>query len=106
MKIGLRLWILIIILGLSLLAIKPSFGEGVVVKSVDKNSELFNLGLRGGDIIKSINGNDIENKEDYSEAVEKVLGGELKRIDITTDKKEYTFLINEKYILSYLWLYQ
>jgi len=100
MKIGLRLWILIIILGLSLLAIKPSFGEGVVVKSVDKNSELFNLGLRGGDIIKSINGNDIENKEDYSEAVEKILGGELKRIDITTDKKEYTFLINESLPLA------
>lgn len=41
MKIGFRLWLLIVVLLISLLAIKPSFDSGVVVTSVEK--KFFNF---------------------------------------------------------------
>ena len=48
MKLSWRIWILIILLGLSALAIKPSFEQGVVVKSIDRNSSIYEAGLRQG----------------------------------------------------------
>lgn len=96
MKITLRVWILIIALLLSILAIKPSFETGVVVKSVDKNSPFFEQGLKAGEIIKSINGKEITDKESYAT----VIGGLFEenqetRIDIQTKKNSYTSLTNE-----------
>ena len=40
-KISWRVWLLIIAIGLSLLAIKPSFEAGIMVDSVEKNSTAF-----------------------------------------------------------------
>ena len=61
MKLTFRIWILIIALLLSLLAIKPSFESGVLIKSVDNNSSAFESGMRAGEIIKAVNGENIEN---------------------------------------------
>ena len=69
MKIGIRTWILIIAILLSLLAIKPSFDSGVVVKSVEINSSIANAGLKAGEIIKSVNGIEIGDKKDYADAI-------------------------------------
>lgn len=94
-KIGWRVWILIIVLLLSLLAIKPSFKEGVFVKSIDKNSSLFEEGLRSGNIIIGINGETVANKEDYGEIINKIFNDDLeKRLDIRTEDNEYTVLIS------------
>ncbi len=71
-KIGLRLWILIIALALSLLAISPSFESGVVVKSVEKNSTLFNEGLRQEMIIKGINNQEVKSVEDYTKIISEI----------------------------------
>jgi len=75
MKITLRIWIMIIFILFSLVAIfsiPPTFLEkGVVVKSVEKNSSLFNSGLRVGNIITSIDGKAISNIQDYSSSVNK-----------------------------------
>ncbi len=96
MKLTFRMWVLIIVLILSVLAISPSFESGVLVKSVDKNSSLFNEGLRSGEVIKSINGQEIKNQEDYALAVENLFqGGEAKRLDIQTKSAEYTVFLNE-----------
>src|SRR3989344_74996 len=96
MKVGFRLWVLIIVLALSLLAMKPSFDTGVVVKSVDKDSPAFLQGLKQGEIIKQIDGKVIENKEDYANYVENLfITGEEKRVDLTTKENTYTFLTNE-----------
>jgi len=96
MKIGLRTWILIIALILSILAIKPSFDSGVLVKSVEKNSSIFNEGLRQGEIIKEINGQKITDIVSYSQTISETFqSSEIKRLDIKTNKNSYTIFTNE-----------
>jgi preprotein translocase subunit SecD len=97
MKIGFRLWILIIAVLLSLLAIKPSFETGVVVKSVDANSDAFESGLRVNEKIISINGQEINNKEDYARVLSIAIptDGEFKRIDLTGEQQSYVIFTNE-----------
>ena len=96
MKLGWRIWILIIALALSLLAISPSFQKGVLIKSVDVDSYSFSQGMRAGEIIKDINGNKITNIEDYAKAMDSLfLDGTEKRLDIVTDKSDYTLFVNE-----------
>ncbi|HLC77840.1 MAG TPA: hypothetical protein VJH92_01835 [Candidatus Nanoarchaeia archaeon] len=71
MKIGLRIWILIIVLILALLAIAPwkSLDKGVLIKSVDINSSVFEQGLRQGQRITSIDDQKVENIEDFSKII-------------------------------------
>ncbi|MAG38021.1 hypothetical protein CMI45_01370 [Candidatus Pacearchaeota archaeon] len=101
MKIGWRVWILIVAILLSLLAIRPSFDTGVVVDSLDKDSLLYGEGLRQGDVIKSINGMEIENKGDYGNVVTEIFSDNVeKRVDIVTDKNQYTLLVNESFKIT------
>lgn len=94
-KIGWRVWILIIVLLFSIIAIKPSFKDGVVVKSVEKNSSLFDAGLRSGQIITAINGQTVTNKLDYGRIIDENFKDNIeKKIDIQTEKDEYTVLID------------
>ena len=96
MKIGIRIWILIILIVLSILAIRPSFQTGVVIKSVDPESMSYQEGVRSGEIIKAINGVEIKNVDDYSMEINKFfMGNESKKLDIKTDKNEYIFLTDE-----------
>jgi len=89
-KLTFRLWVLIIVLVLSLLAISPSFQKGVIVKSVSINSSSYEAGLRGGDVIKSINGEVINTKEDYGRVINGIfenVANETK-ITIRTENKD------------------
>ncbi len=96
MKISLRIWVLVIFLVLSLLAIKPTFDSGVVVKFIEQNSSAAEAGLKQGEIIKKINGEEISDIEDYSRTISSVftIEGE-KRLGITTKDNEYIFLTSE-----------
>lgn len=97
MKLTWKMWLLIIVLILSILAIQPNlFKKGVVVDSVEANSELAIQGLKSGEIIKSVNGQIIEKKEDYSKIIGEIaFNGEEKKIDIVTDKNQYILFVNE-----------
>jgi preprotein translocase subunit SecD len=96
MKLTWRMWLLIILLLLSILAIKPSFDSGVVVKSIEKDSSSFSAGLRAGEIIKSINGHNVKDMKSYGEAISNfAVNGTEQKIDIKTKKNEYIFLTNE-----------
>jgi preprotein translocase subunit SecD len=96
MKIGFRVWVLIIVLLLSILAISPSFRSGVIVKSVDKNSSIFEAGLKQGEIINQINGVNIKNKLDYGKEIESIFADiQTKRLDIKTTKNDYTIFTSE-----------
>jgi preprotein translocase subunit SecD len=93
-QIGWRIWLLVIILALSLLAIKPSFETGVIVKSVEKNSTIFNSGLVAGEIIKEIDGTPIENLQNYSRALDKFPLENKTKITIKTKEQEYVLFTN------------
>lgn len=93
-KMSWKIWLLIIALLLSLLAIKPSFESGVLVKSVEKNSTLFNDGLRAGEVIVSINGEVVKNKMEYAKVIEGMTFGKDTRIDIKTKTGEYTSFVD------------
>ncbi|MEK6855281.1 MAG: PDZ domain-containing protein [Nanoarchaeota archaeon] len=95
MKISFRVIILIIALFISLLAIKPSFEKGVVVKSVNADSSLYEQGLRSGEIISTINREEVRSIDDYARIMENLFADEKeRRVDISTKSGEYTLLTN------------
>ena len=69
MKLGWRIWLLVVILSFSIIAIigiPPKFLEsGVIVTDVNQNSTLFEQGLRNNQIITAIDGKHIKNSDDY-----------------------------------------
>lgn len=67
-----KIWLLVIVLALSLLSIfgVSSFESGVLITSVEPNSTAFEQGLKQGQIIKEIDGNKIDNLEDFSASLQ------------------------------------
>jgi len=96
MKISFRVWILIIALLLSLLAIKPTFQTGVEINSIDPDSQAFQQGLRQGQIITSINGEKVQSFEDYSRIMPRIFPSqEEQRLDIMTKKNTFVLFTNQ-----------
>ncbi|HII15059.1 MAG TPA: PDZ domain-containing protein [Nanoarchaeota archaeon] len=70
-KLPLRVWILIIFLLLSVIAIKPTpFATGIQIKSVEPGSDAALAGLATGQIIKSVNDHEIVSVTDFKDAME------------------------------------
>jgi len=96
MKINWKIWILIIVLMFSLIAIfgipPKIFKTGVLITSVELNSTSFEQGLRQGQIILEIDGNKINNLEDYTNALKDKYTGE---------KVKTTFLTNELEVIMF-----
>ena len=102
MKITWRMWVMIFFVIASLIAIfsiPPLFLEkGVVVKAVQQNSSLFEKGLRPGEIIKQINGQEILTSADYNKAMEPyalLVGNQTQKFNIVTDKNEIIGLFSQ-----------
>jgi len=97
MKITLRIWILIFVLFLSLLSIGPwrALEKGVVIKSVETNSTAFDSGLRQGMIIKEINGQTINNIQDYSKIAPDLFIQNQTKLTIKTTEQEFVFLADK-----------
>lgn len=72
MKLTFRIWVYIIAMMTAIVAIGPNFQSGVVIKSIDSNSILFEAGASAGEIIKSINGIPILNLQDYSNVMSNI----------------------------------
>jgi preprotein translocase subunit SecD len=95
MKIPFRVWILIAVLFMALLAISPSFKSGVIIKSVEQNSTAFQEGVRQGMIIKSINQETIKNMDAYTTAIGKIpVILNKTKVSILTDKGEFILFLN------------
>lgn len=94
-KISWRIWLLIVVLLLSLLAIKPSFETGVMIKSVEKNSTAFNADLRVGQIIKIIDNQDIKTIEDYAKALEDFPKEEKTKLIVQTKNQRHILFTDE-----------
>ena len=98
MKLTFRIWLLIIVLFLALLAISPwgYFEKGVVIKSVEQNSTAFNEGLRQGMIITSLNGEVVSNIDDYTKIITNIFPVKNStKLIIGTDKQEFIFFTDK-----------
>lgn len=95
MRLTLRIWILIIILGLSVLAIKPSFEKGALITSVEPGSIALSQGISEGEIVKEINGVTIESAEEYTREISKVIfGQDPTRLTLKTKENLYILFTN------------
>ncbi len=94
MKFTWKIWLLIACLVLAIIAINPSgyFQKGVVIQNVEANSTAFNNGITKGEIITNINGNKIDNIQDFYSAVSTLTINETQKLDITTNRNNYVFL--------------
>jgi preprotein translocase subunit SecD len=98
MKLGLRVWILIIVLLLSFLAISPwkAFEKGVLIKSVELNSSAFDAGLKPDQIISSIDGKIVNNMNDYSKIMsEKNYSINSIKTVVSTNQGEFVLFSNK-----------
>lgn len=89
-----RIWFLIIVLVLSLLAILPLafFQKGVLVTSVEPNSTAFEQGLREAQIITAIDGKIVENLEGFSEVFRgKFVSNQSTKMIFTTKDSEIIY---------------
>ena len=86
-----RMWILVISLVLAVIAISPNpWASGVVVKSVTESSQLSTLGIKSGEKILAVNGEQISAITDYQNALGKLLFVPVK-ISLDTDKGEVSY---------------
>jgi len=103
MKITWKIWLLIIVALLSVLAIfsfPPTFLEkGVLVSSVEKNSTIFQDGLREGMTIVAINNKEINSLEDYTSIVSSLPDGKEKVV-IQTDESEIINLYTKDQVVD------
>ena len=92
-----RVIILIFFLLGSILAISPNpFAKGVAVKTVERNSEIYNEGLRANDKILAINNKPVSSVEEFNSEIEKIFDLDPKPIKVETDKgiKIYNYLLS------------
>ena len=87
---------MIIVLICSAIVISPSFEKGVVIKSVEKNSTAFDEGLRAGFVINSINGETVNNFEDYTRLIGSAFSSKNKTgLKIGTKDAEFILFADE-----------
>lgn len=105
MKLTWRIEMLSVCILLSIMAIFISHGptiayfeSGMLVKSVGQNSSIFNAGLRAGDIIKSINGQVINNISEYESAMTIFSDNSSHKLIIDTKSQEIIGLFNASVI--------
>ena len=99
MKLTWRIWLLIIILVMSLISIfgiPPTFMQkGVIVTSIDSNSTAFIQGLKQGQVITGVDGEEINNLEDYTRIIQgKYLTDENVKTIINTKDSEIILFTN------------
>jgi preprotein translocase subunit SecD len=94
-----RVMLLLFCIILAVLAIQPQVDtKGVVVRGVDSNSSSYNAGMRVDpnampvqrEVIKQVNGMEINEIGDYNTAISKIKPSES--VKITTNRGEYVFL--------------
>jgi len=98
LKFTWKIWLLIIVLALSLLALVPLniFQKGVLVTSVESNSTAFEQGFRKNQIIIAIDGRGVENLEDFSELFQgKFISNQSSKMIFTTKTSEIIYFSDQ-----------
>jgi preprotein translocase subunit SecD len=88
-----RVWLLLIALVLAVIAINPTPGaSGIEVKTVASGSMISEQGLSQGEILLTINGEEIITLEDYNTAID-LLTYDQQEITIKTTEEEISYYI-------------
>ncbi|MBI4447494.1 hypothetical protein HY643_00795 [Candidatus Woesearchaeota archaeon] len=91
----LRVWLVLIAVLLSLIAINPSpSAQGVQIKSVEKGSIEIDSGLAVGQIIKTVNDKQINTLQDYYESI-KEFERNAKLVVVETDHGIFSYNITD-----------
>lgn len=97
----LRVWILIIALLITVLAISYNpWASGVEIKTVEANSAAAEQGMSTGEKIEEINGIKINAVEDYQKTVEDYKTT-TKQVEIETDRGKFTYNITNSIGFTY-----
>lgn len=97
MKITWKIWLLVLVLILSVLAIAPwhYLDSGVLVKSVEKNSTAYESGIRSGMTITNINGQSIKDLQTFTSFTsQNFISNDSQKLIIGTNQGEFIFLAN------------
>jgi len=90
-----KILIIFILLASMIFLIYTQTESGLIIKSVELNSTAYNSGLRQGQIITSINSNEVETLSDYTEIINsEFIDEENKKIIIQTKDEEYILFTN------------
>jgi preprotein translocase subunit SecD len=88
-----RVWILLIVLVLALIAIAPNpWAEGIVVSNLDVTGDAADAGLGVGDILYSINEYEVSNVADVEDALE-LLRYEEQEVTVVTTEESLTYTV-------------
>ncbi|MFH1333264.1 MAG: hypothetical protein ABIH53_03445 [archaeon] len=88
-----KVWLAIAFLAMAVLAINPTLNaEGIVIKTVSADSILSQQGMSPGELLISINDQEINTLEDFNNAINK-LERETQIINVETDKASHTYNI-------------
>lgn len=91
-----KIIIFIVILAALVFVVQMSAEEGVLIKSVEKNSTAFEEGIRSGMVIVAVDGESVKNTEDYSRIIGQKFPAENEtKIIIKTTKEEFILLTDE-----------
>ena len=95
-RLNWKIWILIIAIIASLIAIFPfNFTQGVQVVSVTQNTTAYAQGIGSGEIITSIDGKPITSVQDYNTLLNSLFPSkENIKLTITTNKNDYILYTN------------
>jgi len=91
-----RILFFILIFVFIFLITSSSFQKGVVISSIDQNSTFFLEGLKKGMIITAINGNPVNNFDDFSKQVTLITPSlNNRKIDIQTNSGDFIIFTNQ-----------
>ncbi|MBD3252120.1 preprotein translocase subunit SecD [Candidatus Pacearchaeota archaeon] len=97
MKLDWKIWLLIIFILGSLLAIFPmNFEKGVKIISLSSNTTEYEQGLRQSQIITSINNNPVKDFEDYKKVINEIFPTQEKiKLIIKTKRGDFVLFTNQ-----------
>jgi membrane-associated protease RseP (regulator of RpoE activity) len=97
MKLDWKIWLLILLILGSLLAIFPlDFTKGVKITTLSKNSTAYEQGLRVGEVITAIDGEAVSSFDDFSRIINnKFPTGEKIKLTVTTKTQEVVLFTDQ-----------
>lgn len=95
MKVGWRIWLLLVCLIFSVIALKPSFEQGIIITGIDTSSPYYAEGIRAGMTLVSFEGQPVQTLTDYQHLLSSLTFDERQRIDVVTTSGSFIVYTNQ-----------